>query len=138
MNAPTGQALALAEFMRALNITTSDPAASGLGLDNNPEHPRQGTTAALPDCKILVELRSQGWLFFPSFSASPPKAFQPEPGCSEPTFVGSAADSALLAGVRPNLVAGEWAHPAPTPAVAHVHKTPRAVAARASFVDALR
>lgn len=31
--------------------------------------------------------------------------FQPEPGCSEPTFIGSAADTAALSGVAANLIA---------------------------------
>lgn len=75
---------------------------------------------------LLGEPSTEADAFFP---ASPPKAFQPEPGCSEPTFVGSAADSALLAGIGLNLVAGEWANAAPPPAVTHVHKTPRADAA---------
>ncbi|MCA9469770.1 MAG: ThiF family adenylyltransferase, partial [Nitrospira sp.] len=33
------------------------------------------------------------------------KPFQPEPGCSEPTFIGSSADSAGLAGIGLNLIA---------------------------------
>jgi len=41
--------------------------------------------------------------FFPSRITDHP--FQPEPGCSEPTFIGSAADSAALAAVGLNLVA---------------------------------
>lgn len=39
--------------------------------------------------------------FFPSEPATP---FQPEPGCSDATFIGSAADAALLAAVATNFV----------------------------------
>lgn len=39
--------------------------------------------------------------FFPD---PPPPVFQPEPGCSDATFVGSAADSALLASIATNYV----------------------------------
>ncbi len=42
--------------------------------------------------------------FFPS---EPPPPFQPEPGCSEPTFRGSAADSMALAAASLNLIARE-------------------------------
>lgn len=42
--------------------------------------------------------------FFPSDN-SMQRPFQPEPGCSEPTFVGSSADSAGLAGLGLNLIA---------------------------------
>lgn len=41
--------------------------------------------------------------FFPSDN-SMQRPFQPEPGCSEPTFVGSSADSAGLAGLGLNLI----------------------------------
>ena len=39
--------------------------------------------------------------------SAPKKVFQPEPGCSEPTFRGSAADAGALAAVGLNLVA-QW------------------------------
>jgi integrative and conjugative element protein (TIGR02256 family) len=41
--------------------------------------------------------------FFPAEITERP--FQPEPGCSEPTFVGSSADSSALASVGLNLIA---------------------------------
>jgi len=41
--------------------------------------------------------------FFPAEIKERP--FQPEPGCSEPTFMGSSADSAALAGIGLNLIA---------------------------------
>jgi hypothetical protein len=37
--------------------------------------------------------------------------FQPEPGCSEPTFIGAAADVASLAGMMLNAIAVEVAKP---------------------------
>jgi len=45
--------------------------------------------------------------FFPAEMTQRP--FQPEPGCSEPTFVGSAADSSGLAAIALNLIASELA-----------------------------
>lgn len=41
--------------------------------------------------------------FFPSEFTKHP--FQPEPGCSEPTFVGSSADSAAMASIGLNMIA---------------------------------
>lgn len=41
--------------------------------------------------------------FFPADVTEKP--FQPEPGCSEPTFIGSAADSAALAAIGLNIIA---------------------------------
>lgn len=45
--------------------------------------------------------------FFPKQAAVP---FQPEPGCSDATFVGSAADAALLAAIATNHIAGALAN----------------------------
>jgi len=72
---------------------------------------------------LLATSSPEADLFFP---AAPPKAFQPEPGCSEPTFVGSATDSAVLAGIGLNLAASEWASQRLPAAVTHVHVPPRA------------
>lgn len=47
--------------------------------------------------------------FWPEIGWSARRLFQPEPGCSDPTFVGSAADLAQLAGVMINLVARAFA-----------------------------
>lgn len=44
--------------------------------------------------------------------------FQPEPGCSESTFVGSAADVVTLAGMMINLVARDFSNMEPTQATA--------------------
>ncbi|MEM0925420.1 MAG: ThiF family adenylyltransferase, partial [Planctomycetota bacterium] len=44
--------------------------------------------------------------FFPE---RPPEAFQPEPGCSDATFIGSAVDVATLTGLLLNRVAGSFA-----------------------------
>lgn len=46
--------------------------------------------------------------FFPT---KPSRAFQPEPGCSDPTFRGSAADSMGLAASALNLIAKDFAAP---------------------------
>jgi integrative and conjugative element protein (TIGR02256 family) len=45
--------------------------------------------------------------FFPA--TAPTKLFQPEPGCSEPTFRGSAADAGAMAAVGLNFIAGWFA-----------------------------
>ena len=51
--------------------------------------------------------RMHGYLeaFFPKQAAAP---FQPEPGCSDATFVGSAADAALLAAIATNYIGGTF------------------------------
>ena len=49
--------------------------------------------------------------FFPAEITERP--FQPEPGCSEPTFIGSSADSAALSSVGLNLIVGQIAGIAP-------------------------
>lgn len=55
--------------------------------------------------EILRRAPSSGFAdsFFPSKMNQ--ALFQPEPGCSEPTFIGSAADSAGLAAIGLNLIA---------------------------------
>jgi len=55
--------------------------------------------------EILRSEASSGFAdaFFPSRITDRP--FQPEPGCSEPTFIGSSADSSALAAVGLNLIA---------------------------------
>lgn len=61
---------------------------------------RKGKLEILRDSMYLPLADS----FFPKdYHKHPP--FQPEPGCSEPTFVGSSADSAGLAGIGLNLIA---------------------------------
>lgn len=61
--------------------------------------------------------------FFPSEVKQRP--FQPEPGCSEPTFIGSAADSASLAAIGLNLIAKEFVqNPSFLFAVSHVFTQP--------------
>ena len=52
--------------------------------------------------------------FFPD---PPPPPFQPEPGCSDATFVGSAADAALLSATAANAIATILQHD--SPATAH-------------------
>lgn len=47
--------------------------------------------------------------FFPKDN-NKERPFQPEPGCSDPTFVGSSADSAALAGIGLNLIAAALAN----------------------------
>lgn len=65
---------------------------------------RQAKLAACGDgrlCRFLDE-------FWPE-AGKGTKMFQPEPGCSDPTFVGSAADAAALAGAMLNLIARDLA-----------------------------
>jgi predicted acylesterase/phospholipase RssA/proteasome lid subunit RPN8/RPN11 len=52
--------------------------------------------------------------------------FQPEPGCSEPTFVGAAADVASLAGIMLNAAAAELESDASSPASANFFTLPTA------------
>lgn len=59
--------------------------------------------------KTKIELLRRGRkdfanAFFPETSAA--RLFQPEPGCSEPTFQGSAADATAMAATGLNLIAG--------------------------------
>ena len=56
-------------------------------------------------------------------------AFQPEPGCSDPTFVGSSADVAALSGAMLNLAASDLAGMSGYSAFAHLLTLPRADAA---------
>jgi integrative and conjugative element protein (TIGR02256 family) len=58
--------------------------------------------------KIRLARRPSGEEWFRAFwPADDPGLFQPEPGCSSPTFVGSAADSMALAGSLLNVGASE-------------------------------
>ncbi|RXV67812.1 hypothetical protein D1006_21490 [Burkholderia stabilis] len=64
------------------------------------------------DRRLKLELANSpnaGQLFDEFWPAEPrtSRLFQPEPGCSDPTFVGSAADIAILTGRMLN-VASEW------------------------------
>jgi integrative and conjugative element protein (TIGR02256 family) len=56
--------------------------------------------------------------FWPLQSATD-KKFQPEPGCSDPTFVGSAADIAIMAGSMVNLIARDLVSVGDTTSFAH-------------------
>ena len=47
--------------------------------------------------------------FWPDTARERRKIFQPEPGCSDPTFVGSAADAAVLAGAMLNCLGRDLA-----------------------------
>lgn len=58
---------------------------------------RRMKLAACNDPRMYAYLEA----FFPKQPAPP---FQPEPGCSDATFVGSAADTALLAAIAINLI----------------------------------
>lgn len=60
--------------------------------------------------------------FFPSEISR--KIFQPEPGCSEPTFIGSAADAAALAAIGLNLIAQELTETPSARAISHMFKQP--------------
>ncbi len=60
--------------------------------------------------------------FFPSQAKERP--FQPEPGCSEPTFVGSSADSSGLAAIGLNLIASELVTNPSMSAISHLFAQP--------------
>jgi len=60
--------------------------------------------------------------FFPADTTERP--FQPEPGCSEPTFLGSAADSAALAAVGLNIIAQQLIGLTPAVAISNVFSQP--------------
>ncbi len=48
--------------------------------------------------------------FYPDPAGPRPPMFQPEPGCSDPTFVGSSADSAILAGLMLDIAGKTFPH----------------------------
>jgi len=60
--------------------------------------------------------------FFPSRITERP--FQPEPGCSEPTFIGSAADSSGLAAIGLNLIATDLSTLSPESAISRLFGQP--------------
>jgi predicted acylesterase/phospholipase RssA/proteasome lid subunit RPN8/RPN11 len=62
--------------------------------------------------------------FWPSKDAPRRRIFQPEPGCSDDTFVGSDADAATLAGTMLNLVAKDLTCSDPAHASAHFFAQP--------------
>lgn len=79
---------------------------------------RKTKTQILRDPNLLPYADS----FFPSEIKQKP--FQPEPGCSEPTFVGSAADSAGLAAIALNFIADRFVHNSPDIAYAQLFCQP--------------
>lgn len=80
---------------------------------------RQAKLKMLSDQNLVVFADS----FFPLEVKQKP--FQPEPGCSEPTFIGSAADSAGLAAIGLNLIAKEFVqNPSLLFAVSHAFTQP--------------
>lgn len=62
--------------------------------------------------------------FWPSSEAPRRKLFQPEPGCSDVTYIGSAADVAALSATMLNLVAKDLANLEPSQATAHFFAQP--------------
>lgn len=68
--------------------------------------------------------------FFPAKQKG--NLFQPEPGCSEPTFIGSNADSTALAGIGLNLIAQDAAIVAKDAAISHVFAQPASGQAHSS------
>lgn len=68
---------------------------------------RRMKLAACAEPRLVSYLDS----FFPT---TPRAAFQPEPGCSDATFIGSAADSALLASMATNYLGETMQNDAPT------------------------
>lgn len=82
--------------------------------------------------KTKIELLRRGRkdfadAFFPEASAA--RLFQPEPGCSEPTFQGSSADATSMAAVGLNLIAGWFGGPAADAQFSAVFAAPKAAVA---------
>jgi proteasome lid subunit RPN8/RPN11 len=77
-------------------VTVALPASSGAGVDVM----RRLAVAALDDEGLSDFLED----FYPMFPRI--EVFQPEPGCSDPTFVGSSADLAAFAGQLLNAALG--------------------------------
>lgn len=75
------------------------------------------------ECYRRPELRGYTEEFWPRKART--VIFQPEPGCSDATFMGSGADVALLAATMLNLAAGEL-KTATAPAAAHLLSQPAA------------
>jgi integrative and conjugative element protein (TIGR02256 family) len=73
------------------------------------------------ECYRRPELRAFSEEFWPSEPRT--QVFQPEPGCSDPTFTGSCADVAMLAAAMLNLTAQELSVLG-APAVAHLLAQP--------------
>lgn len=81
------------------------------------------TKLAACDRPDLVEFRDEFW---PSRESSRRAIFQPEPGCSEDTFIGSAADMAALSSTLLNLAAKDLASTDEGRATAHLFTQPYA------------
>ena len=81
-----------------------------------------GATADLAR-KTKIEALRKGrlWRFVQDFwPKEPPASFQPEPGCSEPTFIGSQAEVMGLVGSMLSKLATETASSHPRPASSHL------------------
>ena len=81
-----------------------------------------GATADLAR-KTKIEALRKGclWRFVQDFwPKEPPASFQPEPGCSEPTIIGSQAEVMGLVGSMLGKLATEMASGDPTPASSHL------------------
>jgi predicted acylesterase/phospholipase RssA/proteasome lid subunit RPN8/RPN11 len=79
------------------------------------------------ECYRRPELHGYSEEFWPRQSRT--EIFQPEPGCSDATFMGSCADVALLASTMLNLAAEELNAPS-APAVAHLLAQPVALGSK--------
>lgn len=85
-------------------------AERGLIVLAKPDH-SGGTADVSRRAKIRISASPRLRAFAEAFYAVPAtdELFQPEPGCSDPTFIGSAADAEALAGTLLNLVAKDLA-----------------------------
>jgi len=85
-----------------------------------------GTWDVLRKAKLAIlrdsSLMSYADSFFPAEISDRP--FQPEPGCSEPTFLGSAADSAALAAIGLNMIAKQMGDLKPGSAISALFSQP--------------
>lgn len=85
-----------------------------------------GTWDVLRKAKIEIlrdaSLKGFADAFFPAEMKERP--FQPEPGCSEPTFVGSSADSAALAAIGLNIMAKQLNNVEPETAISTLFSQP--------------
>jgi integrative and conjugative element protein (TIGR02256 family) len=93
-----------------ISIVVDRQAERGFVVVAKPEH-SGGTADVSRRAKIRITASHRLKAFAETFFSVPAidELFQPEPGCSDPTFIGSAADAEALTGTLLNLVAKDLA-----------------------------
>ena len=117
-----------AKTVPVVSMVIGSHAKHGFVVMTNQEHsgaPRQACRRARIEVCNDSSLVAYADEFWPLQGRAP--IFQPEPGCSDPTFVGSAADVAALAGIMLNLVVHDLAKGDRHAAHAHFVTQPHAV-----------